>query len=222
MSAKWGQICGDVTTSPESSVHLAILNREPGLLWVNIVLWDTLDSCKTNPFLNDQRLINSKGWEKEPWKFLVLAFPLPLTPLECLRTSRKSSKSTAWAAEEFSRGPLDWIAFEFIVAMISSLLTSLYQRARVTQDLFPIDWKENIYEQPQFCKGDCYDKNGIEARGCVLHDGWFLKSLRMIYLRILFLKNDALVPAFLYFPPKRFNHFSTFWALLTIFENWNF
>lgn len=78
MSAKWGQICGDVTTSPESSVHLAILNREPGLLWVNIVLWDTLDSCETNPFLNDQRLINSKGWEKEPWKFLVLAFPLPL------------------------------------------------------------------------------------------------------------------------------------------------
>lgn len=79
MSIKWGQICGDVTTSPKSSVLLAILNREQGSLWVNIVLWDTLVSCRTNPFLKDQRLINSEGWEKGPWKFLVWAvlWPLP-------------------------------------------------------------------------------------------------------------------------------------------------
>lgn len=77
MSTKWGQICGDVTRSPKSNVPLAILNREQGLLWTNIVLRDTLDSCQINPFLNDQRLINSKGWEKEPWKFLVLAVPWP-------------------------------------------------------------------------------------------------------------------------------------------------
>lgn len=64
--------------SLKSNVPLAILNREQGLLWVNIVLWDTLDSWKINLFLNDQRLINSKGWEKELWKFLVLAVPLPL------------------------------------------------------------------------------------------------------------------------------------------------
>ena len=154
-----------------------------------------------------------KGGKKNPWKFLVLAVPLPLL----WNAWEQGARTPPWLLRVLSEAPgLNCLCVHCFNEKQSPNLT--LSKSQITHDLFPTVWKENIYEQPQVCKGDWYDKNGIEAKGCVpCMTDFFKKSLREWFVWEYFLKNDALVPAFLHLRQRYLNIsllFEHYWLCL--------